>query len=246
MPIPWNREWWSLLGGWQLNGELGGGNMEEWLSVAQLSKTLEMPETTTRRYLNNFEEYFRSEQIGRGKKFHPGSIEILQRIAMLYSIDYETVEIKKILADEYAFAVEESDHSDTTTHPPSYDVSGKLDAFQQQQEEFNKQLLKQLHEQQNYIRDLVENRDKDIQEAKHLIAPEEKRAERFEQIMAERKVNKLLEKEAMALWEEKPANERMKKVGWFRKEEDKDKREAFIRNYTDERFEKYLKQEFDI
>lgn len=219
--------------------------MEEWLSIAQLSKTLEIPETTARRYLNNFEEYFRSEQIGRGKKFHPGSIEILQRIAVLYSADYETTEIKRILADEYAFAVEETDETDTTT-PPAYDVAGKLNVFQQRQEEFNKQLLQQLHEQQNYIRDLVNSHDTNVQATKRLLSPEEKRAERFDEIMAEHKVRKLLEKEAMDLWMKKPPNERMKKVGWFRKEEDRDEREAFIRSYTNEHFEEYLKQEFDI
>jgi len=39
----------------------------EWLSVTELSKVLEIPETTTRRHLMNFEEYFRSQKIGRGK-----------------------------------------------------------------------------------------------------------------------------------------------------------------------------------
>lgn len=220
--------------------------MEDWLSVVQISKTVEIPETTVRRYLNNFEEYFRSQQIGRGKKFHPGSIDILHRIAMLYSNDYETAEIKRILADEYAFTVEDDKQSDTTTNPPAYDVSGKIDAFQQQQEEFNKQLLKQLHEQQNYIKKVMEDRDKDVQEAKRLTAPEDRRIERFEQIMAERKVTKVLEKEAISLWKEEPAEDRMKKVGWFRKEEDKDKRDEFIKKYVDEHFETYLIQEFNI
>ncbi len=63
----------------------------EWLSVTQLSNSLEIPETTTRRYLNNFEEYFRWEQVGRGKKYEPSSVEILQRIAMLYDTDRETI-----------------------------------------------------------------------------------------------------------------------------------------------------------
>lgn len=219
--------------------------MVDWLSVAQLSKTLNIPETTTRRYLNNFEEYFRSEQIGRGRKFHPGSIEILQRIALLYGDDYETADIKRILADEYPFTVEDSNR-DTATHPPAYDISGKLDVFQEQQEEFNKQLLRLLQEQQNYIRELVATRETDIQEVKHLISPEDRRIERFEQIMAERKVTKLLEEEAMTLWQEKPEEERLKKFGWFRKEEDRDKRDEFIKNYVDKHFEAYLMREFDI
>lgn len=222
-------------------------DVEEWLSVSQLSKILEVPETTTRRYLNNFDEYFRSEQRGRGKKYHPESIEILQRIATLYSTDYETSEIKKVLAKEYAFTVEDSNQKSTTRQPPAYDIPGRFEEFKHQQEQFNKQLLKQLQEQQDYIRENIEKPDEVIQEAKQLvIAQEDKRLDRFNQIMAERKVNRLLEKEAMALWMEKPAEERTKKTGWFRKEEDKEKREIFVKNYVDEHFEAYLRLEFDI
>lgn len=220
--------------------------VEEWISVSKLSKLLKMPETTTRRYLSNFEEYFRSEQIGRGKKYHPESIEILQRIAMLYSMDYETSEVKRILADEYAFAIDDGDKNITTTPPPAYDVSGKLDEFQRKQEEFNKQLLQQLYEQQEKIKKLTERHDEEIQETKQLISPEKQRSERFERIMAEHKVKRLLEKEAMNLWKGKPPEERIKKVGWFRTEEDRDKRDSFIKDYVDERFETYLRQEFNL
>jgi DNA-binding transcriptional MerR regulator len=228
-----------------LNGGLGGIYMEEWLSVSQLSKMLEIPETTTRRYLNNFEEYFRSEQIGRGKKYHPSSIEILQRIAMLYDSDRETIEIKKILADEYAFELEET--NDTTTQPPAYDIPGKFEEFQRKQEEFNKKLLERLQEQQKHIKQLADNRDAAIHELKRLSSPNEKRMERFEQIMTEHKVRRILEKlEALKLWDEKPEEERIKKVGLFRKEEDKDKRDLFIKDYIDEHFEVCLKKEFEI
>src|SRR5690625_7958050 len=99
--------------------------MENRLSVAQLSKVSEIPETTVRRYLNNLKEYFRSERIGRGKKYHPESIELLQRIAMLYSEDRGTVEIKKILADEYSFVVIDEKGNNHNTEPPAYDITGK-------------------------------------------------------------------------------------------------------------------------
>src|SRR5699024_11723499 len=102
----------------------------EWLSITQLSKTLEIPESTTRRYLNTFDEYFRWEQIGRGKKYDPDSVEILQRIAMLYSADRETFEIKKILADEYAFIIDEENNCCATYDPLDYDIFGNLDEFQ--------------------------------------------------------------------------------------------------------------------
>lgn len=220
--------------------------MVEWLSVSQLSKILEIPETTIRRRLNNFEEYFRSEQMGRGKKYHPSSVEILQRIAMLYDADRETIEIKKILADEYAFEVEEVNKDDITTYPPAYDVSGKLDEFQQRQEKFNKELLEKLLEQQKYIKELAVSRDSAVQEIKRISSPEEKRIERFDQIMAEHKVKRILEKEALELWNKKPEEERLIRVGWFRREENKDKRDLFIKDYIDEHFEVYLRKEFDV
>ena len=219
--------------------------MGDWFSVTQLSKTLGIPETTTRRYLNNFEEFFRYEQIGRGKKYHPDAVEVLQKIATLYGSDRETEEIKVILADEYAFSITE-DNQHITTHPPTYNVAGKLDEFQKRQEDFNKELLKQLYEQQNYIQDLTEKRQQELEETKQLNSPEIKRAERFEQIMAERKITRILEDEALALWKEKPIGERMTKVGWFRKIEDRDKRESFVKKYIDENFEECLKKEFDI
>src|SRR5699024_12620862 len=108
----------------------------EWLSVTQLSKTLEIPETTTRRYLNTFDKYFRWEQIGRGKKYDPDSVEILQRIAMLYSEDRETFEIKKILADEYAYTNDEEINGAATNDPPAYDISGQRNEFHENQERF--------------------------------------------------------------------------------------------------------------
>jgi len=142
--------------------------------------------------------------------------------------------------------VEEVNEYDTITYPPAYDVSGKLDEYQQRQKDFNKQLLEQLNQQQKYIVKLVESSNEDVQESKRLISPEERRAERFEQVMAEHKVKRVLEKETMDLWNAKPVEERMIRVGWFRKEEDKDKRDLLIKTYINEHFEEYLKMEFDI
>lgn len=219
--------------------------MEEWLSVIELSKILKIPETTVRRYLTNFEEYFRSEKIGRGKKYHPDSIELLRRIASLYDTDRETIEIKSILANEFAFTVEDVEQG-ITTQPPPYDISGKFDEFQQKQEEFNKKLLQQLYDQQQYIKELVENKNNNIDELKRLNSPEVKRSDRFERIMLERKVWRLLEEEALDLWDARPKEERMIKIGWFRKIEDRDRRDYFIKSYIDNHFEEYLKKEFDI
>src|SRR5699024_3954375 len=208
--------------------------MDEWLSVTHISRLLEIPETTTRRYLTNFEEYLRSEKIGRGRKYHPDAIEILRRIANLYDTDRETKEIKTILANEFAFTLEDAEQ-EYTIQPPPYDISGKFDEFQENQKNFNRKLLEQLEMQQRYI-----------YEIKHLASPEKKRSERFDQIMVEYKIKKLLEKKAIELWNKEPEKERFVRVGWFRREENKDKKELFIKDYIDEHFEERLKKEFNI
>lgn len=75
---------------------------------------------------------------------------------------------------------------------------------------------------------------------------EEERQERFEELMVRHKVEKKLRREALHLWSTKPEHERIRKIGWFRKEEDWDKREQFVRDYIDEHFEDALRQEYLI
>lgn len=38
----------------------------------------------------------------------------------------------------------------------------------------------------------------------------------------------------------------MIKTGWFRKEEDRDKRDKFVRSYVNERYEKKLKEAYGL
>jgi|tagenome__1003787_1003787.scaffolds.fasta_scaffold20530197_1 DNA-binding transcriptional MerR regulator len=81
---------------------------------------------------------------------------------------------------------------------------------------------------------------------KRLSSPEQQRIERFNMLIAERKIVRELEKEALSLWSEKPIEERLIKVGWFRKGEDTDKRNLFIKGYIDEHFESRMKKEYGL
>src|SRR5699024_4472286 len=101
------------------------------------------------------------------------------------------------------------------------------------------------YKQQKYIEKLIED-NQEKEEKRQIESSMEKRIERFEQIMLEHKVQSRLKRKAMELWEKKSINERMIKVGWFRKEEDKDKIDLFIQEYVDNNYEKYLKEELDI
>ena len=65
--------------------------------------------------------------------------------------------------------------------------------FNISKEEFNRKLLETLQVQQNYIDELVDNRIATVQELKRLAFPDEKRVDRFEQIMTGHKVKRILE-----------------------------------------------------
>ncbi|WP_336775373.1 MerR family transcriptional regulator [Paenibacillus sp. MMO-58] len=71
---------------------------------------------------------------------------------------------------------------------------------------------------------------------------EEHRLQQINDRIAERRVIRQLEREALQEWQKKPLTERMRKVGLFRKEEDLAARELFVRDYVDERFDQQLRE----
>ena len=88
---------------------------------------------------------------------------------------------------------------------------------------------------------------KKIEDFQRLLpSPHQGRLDRFNSIVAERKITRALEEEALSMWATKSAEERLKSIGWFRKGEDLEKRERFVKSYVDERFEERLREELGI
>ncbi|MDE3841098.1 MerR family transcriptional regulator (plasmid) [Bacillus methanolicus] len=84
---------------------------------------------------------------------------------------------------------------------------------------------------------------------KHLPDPEDSKKTRQQQItdlITRRRVESILKREALELWEQKPESERLKKVGLFSKIEDVNKRDRFIEEYIDQHFEEYMRKELGI
>ncbi|CDQ42122.1 MerR family transcriptional regulator [Virgibacillus salexigens] len=157
--------------------------MDKWLSISQLSEVTGIPETTVRRYTNKFINYFRFEKRSRGKKFHPDSVEVLNRIAALYADDYEAIEIENALAKDFPIGVGE-EKEETTKQPPVKSIEQQFNEFKEQQERFNRELLNQMQEQQDYIKNSLDKRDKalmntvnEMQETRKLLAASQEKEE---------------------------------------------------------------------
>ncbi|MEK6189971.1 MAG: helix-turn-helix domain-containing protein [Carnobacterium alterfunditum] len=145
--------------------------MDKMFSVSELSKITRIPESTVRRYISKFEAYFQYDSRGKGKKYHSESVEVLKRIAGLYSEDYQAHEIESVLATQFSFTV--TDQQDTTTQPP-VTIERQLQEFRDQQAEFNKQLLEKLEQQEQYIKKLLEERNQPLLQKSETMQPEEK------------------------------------------------------------------------
>ncbi|KFM95223.1 MerR family transcriptional regulator [Bacillus clarus] len=70
---------------------------------------------------------------------------------------------------------------------------------------------------------------------------ERQRQERLDNMIIEHRARKELRKQAEKLWNEKPEAERVKKTGWFKKEEDLAKKQLFIEKYLEENMIEYMK-----
>lgn len=81
--------------------------MKEWLSHLELAKFAEIPESTSRRYINLFPNYFRTDVGIRGKKYHVEGARVLQRIQELYQDGYDTEKIEPELAKEFPRYIDE-------------------------------------------------------------------------------------------------------------------------------------------
>lgn len=75
---------------------------------------------------------------------------------------------------------------------------------------------------------------------------EDEKEERFQEMVARRRVETQLEEEAINMWSTKPDNERFKKVGWFKKEEDFIARDRFVRTYVNQHFAERLREELGL
>ena len=70
---------------------------------------------------------------------------------------------------------------------------------------------------------------------------ERQRQERLDNIIIQHRARTELRKKAENEWNTQPEETRIKKVGWFKKEEDLARKQLFIENYIDENMIEYMK-----
>ncbi|WP_428911649.1 hypothetical protein [Niallia sp. Krafla_26] len=110
-------------------------------------------------------------------------------------------------------------------------------------EELKSSLAEIAASQVNEVKEQYEELLKKLPESK---SKEEVKEERFKEMVARRRVEYQLEREAQIAWAIKPEEDRMVKIGWFKKVENEEGRKLFIKDYVYKNFENRLRKELDL
>lgn len=115
-------------------------------------------------------------------------------------------------------------------------IQHRLDAYEEDLKKYKEELL-------NAVKEITMNEIKNFRNL--LPGPDEQDEEKKDYVATSLRVSMQLEKEAIEEWDKKPEMERTKKVGWFRREEDLNKREVFIKNYKQQHMQSAIASAMD-
>lgn len=141
--------------------------MEKWLSVAELSKQAQVPESTARRYLTKYERFFRFDDRQRGRRYEPQSVPILVFIQNCYSQGMEAQEIEEALAKQFPMTVFTGESPQVVMQPSTLTLATKDDleavlsevrAVREENQRFHQ-----------YLEQRIEDRDRKLMETLRLM-----------------------------------------------------------------------------
>lgn len=168
--------------------------MSKYLTIAEIAEQADIPNSTCRRYLASFEAFFLVKGGSRLKKYEAGAVDILKRIKDLYENGMDTNEIHNVLINEFPLVVngdEQQESNEQASTVPTLATSEDISEIKQaleQQKQFNEMLLKKLDEQNEYIKQSLERRDKQLLES--IRAIQEQKQAQIETAISQQKQEK--------------------------------------------------------
>jgi DNA-binding transcriptional MerR regulator len=135
--------------------------VKEYLTIAELAKQVDIPNSTCRRYLASFEAFFVVKGGNRLKKYESHAVDVLTRIKNLYDEGLESSEIYNVLMNEFSLVIDGDEQRETNemstvlTLATVEDVEEIKELFKQQMD-FNWLLMEELKKQGTHITKLFE------------------------------------------------------------------------------------------
>lgn len=128
------------------------------------------------------------------------------------------------------------------------ELKGDTDHDLKKQIELQGELLERLISAQkdSGIEQELKSQSESIKQISATLDPAQERQVKLTDDITKRRVEAMLRKEALELWSQKPDSDRLRKSGLFRKEEDINKRDAFVEGYIADHYESKLKSEYGL
>lgn len=168
--------------------------MKEWYTIKELAEKTNIPDTTIRRYIDKFHDFFIFKGGSRSRRYEDTAVKILIRIKNLFDNGYESDDVDATLRNEFPMVTTVVDGDNQVEHdnavPVLVTAEDLIELKQAQkeqqemnrlllekmeaQEQFNKALLEQLKNQEAYIRESLEKRDQLLMESIRSVQEEKK------------------------------------------------------------------------
>ena len=78
----------------------------EWLTLPQIARLLDIAESTARRWAATFGEFLSSRGRGPARRFSPAAIDVLRRIQALYEAGHTTESVRAHLKNEFTAIID--------------------------------------------------------------------------------------------------------------------------------------------
>ncbi|RJR23619.1 DUF3967 domain-containing protein [Candidatus Microgenomates bacterium] len=139
------------------------GQMDKYKRASEVSELLQINRNTLRRWLLQYEDYLNTKLEGNTKFIHESSVPAIKLIKDCYAKQLQEHEIKDILAKSHEIPKNAESEEATSVLPTHVEQElNEMKAMLLQQQEFNKQLVERLNEQQKYIESRMDARDKNL------------------------------------------------------------------------------------
>lgn len=142
--------------------------MQEWLTINELSDKTGIADSTIRRYVAKFSDFFVVKGGARSKRYEETAIKILIRIKELYEKGLETEQVYKNLEKDFPLVLDGDAPEEQTTLLPALATSDDISEIKEMlkaQQEFSNRLLDRLSKQEEYIKDSIDRRDRELMQA---------------------------------------------------------------------------------
>lgn len=138
--------------------------MKEWLDVPQLAEQTNLPDSSVRRYLTKFKQFFAYKGGKRSKRYESSAIRVLLRIKALYDEGFETAEVTNTLVNEFPVVVdgEQTEADLSSSGLPALATAEQMADLKEALEkhnELNRLLLQNQHDQNELIKTLIQDNE---------------------------------------------------------------------------------------